>query len=264
MPALTPSGVMGGGDVLGRDLARIAELERLVAELERNNRELAAFAADVAHDLRSPLQAVTGFAELLTHREGPRLDETSQGFVGHILGAAGAMRELVEAVLEQRQSTCGALAPTWVDAHDLVNGVVRRLRHDLDGAGAAVEVAELPRVFADRVQLGRVFQNLLCNALEARHPDRPPKIAVTARRLSTGWEFSVTDSGVGVLPQDGRRIFDLFQRGTNIAGRGSGHGMGLAICRAIVERHGGCIGVENTFSGGARFSFTIPNPSGRS
>jgi signal transduction histidine kinase len=114
-------------------------------------------------------------------------------------------------------------------------------------------------VFADRVQLGRVFQNLLSNAIQAAQPDHPPTIAVTARRLATSWEFAVTDDGIGVLAEDRNRIFELFQRGTHDRQRGPGHGMGLAICRTIVERHGGRIGVEKTPGSGARFSFIIPD-----
>lgn len=255
----SPSGVMGGGDVFGRHLARLDELARRVAELERDNRELAAFAADVAHDLRAPLQAVSGFAELLVRREGARLDETSQSYVGHILTAAGAIRELVESVLEHRQSTYGAVAPARLNGNELVAAVLRRLQRDLDDAGAAVTVGALPTVFADPVQLGRVFQNLIGNALHAAHPDRPLMIGVTARRLGSGWEFAVSDNGVGVLAADRNRIFELFQRGTGEGQRRQGHGMGLAICRTVVERHGGRIGVEKAPGGGARFTFTIPD-----
>ena len=237
---------------------RVDDLVRRVAELERDNRELAAFAADVAHDLRTPLQAVAGFAELLARREGARLDETSQGFVGHILSAAGTMQELVEAVLEHRKSASAALAPTWMEGDDLVAAVVRRLRRELDRVQAVVETGELPTVSADRVQLGRVFQNLLGNAINAGHPDRPLMISITARRVGPAWEFAVTDNGLGVLAEDRDRIFELFQRGTGAA-RNTGQGMGLAICRTIVERHGGRIGVEKAAGGGARFSFTIPD-----
>jgi two-component system sensor histidine kinase/response regulator len=257
-----PNGAMGGAEVVVRThLATIEELRQRLAELERNNRELAVLAADVAHDLRTPLQAVSGFAELLARRESAHLDETSQGFVAHILTAAGAMQELVEVILEHRQSSCGALAPIWVDGNDLVATLVRRLQRDLDEAGVVVEVGKLPVVFADRVQLGRVFQNLLTNAIRAVDPNRPGRITITARRSGTAWEFAVADNGVGVLSEDRQRIFELFQRGANAGQRSSGHGMGLAICRTIVERHGGRIGVEKNASGGARFSFTIPDRS---
>ena len=257
---IRPNGVMSGAEVRSH-LTTIEELRRRVEELERHNRELAVFASDVAHDLRAPLQAVSGFAELLVGRESARLDETSQGFVAHILNAAGAMQELVEVILEHRQSSCGALASAWVDGNNLVAAVVRRLQRDLDGAGVGVEVGELPTVFADRVQLGRVFQNLLANAIRAVHPDRPGKIRIDARRFGTAWEFAVADNGVGVLAEDRLRIFELFQRGTNAAQRSRGHGMGLAICRTIVERHGGRIAVEKSAGGGARFSFSIPDRS---
>jgi light-regulated signal transduction histidine kinase (bacteriophytochrome) len=124
-PMLGPStGVIGELDVSRhRQQARVAQLERRVAELERNDRELATFAADVVHDLRSALQAVTGFAELLARREGARLDETSQGFLAHVLNAAGGMGELVKALLDHHQSSFAALAPTWVDGNDLVGAV---------------------------------------------------------------------------------------------------------------------------------------------
>jgi signal transduction histidine kinase len=262
MPPPSPAGVMGDHDAFGRHLARVDQLERRVGELERDNRELAAFAADVAHDLRTPLQAVAGFAELLARREGAALDETSQGFLGHILTATGAMKELVEAVLDHRQSTFGSLSPAWVYGNDLVVAVLRRLQRDLDQAGAVVEVGDLPTVFADRVQLGRVFQNLISNALRAAHPDRPLKITVTGRRFPASWELAVTDNGVGVQPEDRSRIFELFQRGPSDGQRAAGHGMGLTICRTIIERHGGRIGVERASDGGARFSFTIPDRNG--
>jgi len=255
-PALTV--VMGDRDVLGRHLARLDQLQQRVSELERDNRELAAFAADVAHDLRTPLQAVAGFAELLAHRAGGNLDETAQAFLAQILTAAAGMRELIEAVLDHRQSAFGSLAPTWVCGNDLVEAVLRRLQGDLDQADAVVEVGEIPTVFADRVQLGRVFQNLISNALRAAHPDRPPRIEVTGRRLPEAWELAVTDNGIGVQPDDRSRIFELFQRGPS-DGQSPGHGMGLAICRTIVERHGGRIAVEKAPGGGARFSFTIPD-----
>jgi signal transduction histidine kinase len=254
------AGVIGEtGDIVGRHLSRIDELQARVAELERANRELAAFAADAAHDLRTPLQAVTGFAELLARREGPRLDETSQGFVAHILNAAGAMRELVEAVLEHRQSSAGPLTVAPIDCNDLLTGVLHRFHAELDETGAQVRVDELPRISGDRVQLGRVFQNLIANALRATPPDRRPSIAVTARRLPAAWELSVTDDGVGVPAEDRHRIFELFQRSSAGNGTGPGHGMGLGICRTIVERHGGRIGVEKAPGGGSRFSFTVPD-----
>ena len=236
-------------------------LRRRVAELERENRVLAAFAADVAHDLRAPLQVVAGFAELLAERAGDRLDETSQRFVCQILSATGGMQALVETVLEHRRCSSGVLKPTWVNGNDLADAVLWGLQNDLERHGATVDVGDLPTVFADRVQLGRVLQNLLDNAIHSGAGEEPPRIALTARRHNAAWEFAVTDNGFGVRPEDRHRIFDLFQRGGDAERPAGGHGIGLAICRAIVERHGGRIGVERAPGGGARFAFTIPDPS---
>jgi chemotaxis family two-component system sensor kinase Cph1 len=253
-----PQAVGGDADVLALRLGRGEELERKVAELEQANRHLAAVAADVAHDLRSPLQAVSGFAELLARREGARLDETSQSFLAHVLSATHGMRELVEAVLEHRRSSSALLDVTRFDCTAVVTGVILRLGQDLDNAGAHVVVEELPFVHGDRVQLGRVFQNLVANAIRATPRGRKP-LWITARRRAAMWEFRVTDDGVGVADVDRERIFERFERGLSAANDGAGKGMGLAICRTIVERHGGYISVEEAPGGGSRFSFTLPD-----
>lgn len=242
-----------------RHLGRIEEARRRADRLEQANRELAAFAADVAHDMRSPLQAISGFAELLARREGARLDETSQSFVAHILAATAGVQELIHAVLEHRQSASAVLVPAPVDCATLLRAVMLQLQSELDETGAELEVGDLPVVMADRVQLGRVFQNLIANALRATPPDRHPRLTISARRLPGYWELSVADDGVGVPEQDRQRIFELFQRG-EASGRGrSGHGLGLSICRTVVERHGGRIGVERVPDGGSRFFFTLPD-----
>jgi signal transduction histidine kinase len=167
------------------------------------------------------------------------------------------MRELVESVLDHRQSSSAELAVGPVDCQDLIMVILQRLRAELDEADAEVEIYELPTVLADRVQLGRVFQNLLSNALKAAAPDRHLRIVISARRLAGGWEFSVTDNGIGVPSEDRERIFELFQRGPAAGRNGRGLGLGLAICRAVVERHGGCIGHERAPGGGSRFAFSL-------
>lgn len=245
-------------DVTGH-LGRIEEARRRADRLEQANRELGAFAADVAHDMKSPLQAISGFAELLARREGARLDETSQRFVARILSATSGIQELVHAVLEHRRSTSAVLERRPLDCGTLVRTVLRQLQHDIDDSGAEVEIGDLPLVVADRVQLGRVFQNLIANALRTTPPPRRPKVSITARRLTGQWELSVADNGVGVPDEDRHRIFELFQRGEPTRDGHSGHGLGLPICRAVVERHGGRIGVERIPGGGSRFFFTVPD-----
>lgn len=243
-----------------RHLARLEEVRERASRLEQANRELSAFAADVAHDLRSPLQAITGFAELLARREGARLDEMSQSFIVHILGATSAIQELVAATLEYRQSSSAVLHTGPVDCGNLVRGVLMQLQQEVDDTGAEIEIGDLPLLVADRVQLGRVFQNLITNALRATLPDQPARISVSARRLPDAWELSVADRGIGVPDEDRQRIFELFQRGTlSTHGKTAGHGLGLSICRTVVERHGGRIGVERVPGGGSRFCFTVPD-----
>jgi signal transduction histidine kinase len=259
-----PAGIRGevfGGppEVLSRHLARFEDLERRLAEAEAANRQLAAFTADVAHDLRSPLQAVVGFTELVIRHEGTGLDETSRSFLANVLCAADTMRELLETVLEHRRSSSALLEVTGFDSNEVVQAIVLRLGQGLEEAGASIIIDELPLVRADRVQFGRVVQNLVVNALGAARPGVAPVITVAARRRRGGWEFSVTDNGIGVPPGDRQRIFELFERGPGAANDRGGKGMGLAICRAIVERHGGRIGVEKAPGGGSRFSFTLPD-----
>ncbi len=251
--------VFGGeAEVLSRHLARFEDLERRLAEAEEANRQLAAFTADVVHDLRSPLQAVVGFTELVIRHGGAGLDEKSQSFLAHVMSAANNMRELVETVLEHRRSSSAMLEVTGFDCNDVVQAIIMRLGQGLDDVDAQIVIDELPLVRADRVQFGRVIQNLVGNALRATRPGQRPVITIAARRRRGAWEFSVTDNGVGVPAVDRERIFDLFERGAT-GNDSTGKGMGLAICRAIVERHGGRIGVEKPPGGGSRFSFTLPD-----
>ena len=248
----------GEAEVLSRHLFRFEDLERRLAESEEANRQLVALTADVLHDLRSPLQAVIGFTELVIRREGGGLDKTSQSFLAHVLSAADSMRELAETVLEHCRSSSARLEVTAFDGNDVVQAIIMRLGPGLDNARARIVVDELPVVRADRVQFGRVIQNLVGNALRAARPGKPLVITIAARRRPGAWEFSVTDNGFGVPAVDRERIFELFERG-DTGNDTAGKGMGLAICRAIVERHGGRIGVEKAPGGGSRFSFTLPD-----
>ncbi|MGH7754282.1 MAG: sensor histidine kinase, partial [Gemmatimonadales bacterium] len=223
---------------------------------EQANRDLLVLAADAAHDLRAPVQVITGFAELLAGREGARLDEVSQEFLAHILTAAGNMRDLVEVVLEHSHAASAPLELSCFDCNRLVSDVVASLHRQIRDREARVEVQRLPSLWGDRLQLGRVFQNLLSNAVAAVPADRRPEVVVSAERLSWQWQLAVSDNGVGVEADDRTRIFEAFQRGGN-SGR-EGTGLGLAICKTIVDRHGGSIWVEPAEDGGSRFVFTVP------
>jgi signal transduction histidine kinase len=227
--------------------------------LSRNNQTLTRFAADAAHDLRAPLQAITGFAQLLARREGANLDDTSQRFLALIMGAANDMANLINSALEHGQATGAEAQLAPVDCTTIVEDALRQLETEIACTGATIRVGDLPTVHAEPNQLSRVFQNLIANACKAAPAGRAAHVVVSADRLEDAWQLSVADDGAGVLPEDHERIFELFKRGRNADADG-GAGIGLAICRTIVERHGGHIWVEDIQSGGSRFSFLIPDP----
>jgi signal transduction histidine kinase len=226
--------------------------------LTRDNQALTRFAGDAAHDLRAPLQAITGFAQLLARREGAELDETSQRFLAMIIGAAGDMANLINAALEHGQATWVEARLESVDCTTIVERTLFHLDAEIARTGATVHVADLPTIQAEPNQLSRVFQNLIANACKPGPGGRPTHVTVSADRLEGAWQLSVSDDGAGVPPEDRERIFDLFRRGSNAVADG-GAGIGLAICRTIVERHGGRIYVEDGPGGGSRFSFFIPD-----
>jgi len=237
------------------------QLERRIDTLARNNQASTRFVADAAHDLRAPLQAITGFAQLLARREGAGLDETSQRFLAMILGGAADMANLINAALEHGQATGAESRLAPVDCKTIVERTLLHLDAEIARTGATVHVGNLPTVHAEPNQLSRVFQNLIANACRSTQAGRPTHIVVSADRVAGAWQLSVTDDGAGVLPEDRERIFELFRRGRDAEGDG-GAGIGLAICRTIVERHGGRIWVEDVPSGGSRFSFFIPDFDG--
>jgi PAS domain S-box-containing protein len=244
------------------DLARErGQLERRLDSLAAHDLAVTRFAADAAHDLRAPLQAITGFAQLLARREGASLDETSQRFLAMIMGAAGDMAKLIDAALEHGQASWADSPVMRVDCRILVERTLVHLDAQILRSDATVEVGQLPTVHAEPNQLSRVFQNLIANACDSTPPDGKAHITVSAERGEGAWLLSVTDNGSGVAPEDRERIFELFKRGRDSKGD-AGTGIGLAICRTIVERHGGRIWVEDAPGGGSRFSFSIPDFAG--
>lgn len=239
------------------ELYRRGRRERKVREeLARSNRDLEEFAHVIAHDLQAPLRSVTGHLEALERRLGARLDEDTRPFLLDAVAAATRMRVQIRDLLTfarvgERPGSSAA------DSEEALGRALSNLRSAISDAGAEIVHQPLPTVRADPTELMQLFQNLLDNALKF-HADAAPKIDVRARRVDAFQEFTVEDNGIGLdTGQDADRIFGVFQR-LHTREEFPGNGIGLAICRRIVENHGGKIWVRSRKGAGATFHFTLP------
>jgi PAS domain S-box-containing protein len=232
------------------DAARHAE------ELGRSNAELDRFAGTVSHDLQSPMRVIAGCARVLERRAGHKLDPEERELVEHIVGGVHRMTALLDGIREWSRVRGDDAPLSDVDCGTVAAEVLSLLAADLHTAGATVEVGSLPVVRAHPAALIQLFQNLIGNAVKFRG-DASPEIVVGARRIGDDWEFAVTDNGIGIGRDHGERVFDFGQR-LHSADDIPGSGIGLTVCKTVVERHGGRIWVEPAPSGGSRFLFTLP------
>jgi PAS domain S-box-containing protein len=233
------------------------ELERRAAELERSNADLQQFAYVASHDLSEPLRMVSSYVQLLARRYGGKLGPDADDFIGFAVDGAQRMQALIDGLLMYSRAGTSQYAFTAVDCSALVQQVLTTLHHAVIGAEAEVIVDPLPTVAGDPTQLSQLFQNLIANAIKFVE-DGKPRVHVSAQRTEDGWQFAVADNGIGIDPRYAERIFSVFQR-LHSREEYAGSGVGLAICKRIVERHGGTIWVEPVPEGGSKFSFTIPD-----
>jgi PAS domain S-box-containing protein len=242
-------------DTTERKLAE-ERLNRLLAELERSNKELELFAYVASHDLQEPLRMVSSYTQLLERRYSDKLDDDAREFIGYAVDGANRMQRLINDLLEfSRVSTRGKpMAQTSMG--DVMENVRGNLRFAIEDAGARITSDPLPVVPADAGQLGQVLQNLIGNGIKFRNGGRP-EVHVGVTEREDHWQFSVRDNGIGVEPQYFDRIFVIFQR-LHTKGEYPGTGIGLALCKRIVERHGGRIWLESKPNEGSTFFFTIP------
>ena len=274
-----------------------AEVRETNEKLARSNQELEQFAYVASHDLQEPLRMVSSYTQLLAERYQGRLDEKADLFIGYAVDGARRMQGLIEDLLTySRVNTQGTL-PTVVDSHACLGMALANLRSAIDESGAIVTNDDLPTVLADKTQLVQLFQNLIGNAVKFRKPDERPCVHIGVERsaigaenpvaepaplnpehpLSSGsgaagrtpntehrtlntdfWTFSVRDNGIGIDPRHVDRIFMIFQR-LHSREAYPGTGIGLALCKRIVERHGGRIRVESEPGTGTTFHFTLPD-----
>lgn len=232
-------------------------LEELLGDLERSNAELQQFAYVASHDLQEPLRMVSSYMTLLKRRHGEHLADDAKEYIAYAVDGANRMQGLINDLLQySRVGTQGKpLEPR--DANVAVQTALENLSVAINDVAAEVSVAPMPRVMADEGQLVRLFQNLIGNALKYHKPDQPPRITVTA--VPDGrdtWRFSIADNGIGIEPKYFDRVFMIFQR-LHARDEYSGTGIGLAICKKIVERHGGRIWLESEPGKGTTVYFTL-------
>ncbi len=233
-----------------------ATLAAYAQELARSNAELQQFAYVASHDLQEPLRMVASYTQLLARRYRGRLDADADDFIAFAVDGVTRMQTLINDLLAYSRVGTRAREPVEVETERVVADVLANLRTELERTGTRTHVGRLPRVRGDAGQLGQLFQNLVANAVKFRG-EAPPEVHIDAEPGDGEWTFVVRDNGIGIAPEFHERVFIIFQR-LHTRDESPGNGIGLAICKKIVERHGGRIWIESGPGTGAAFHFTLP------
>ena len=231
-------------------------VERQALELSRSNADLEQFAYVASHDLQEPLRKVASFCQALQTRYRGQLDERADQYIDFAVDGAKRMQTLINDLLAFSRVGRDGRRHRPVALADALSAARAALATPLEESGARIEAGELPSVLGDESLLCSLFQNLLANSLRFRGSE-PPLVRVSAERLDGSWEVTFSDNGIGIEPEYAERVFLIFQR---LHGRDAyeGSGIGLALCRKIVEYHGGRIWLDTGYRGGASFRFTLP------
>jgi PAS domain S-box-containing protein len=233
------------------------EREQLINDLSRSNQELEQFAYIASHDLQTPLRAITGFLDLLSRRYKGKLDPQADEFISFAVEGAQRMHQLINDILAYSRVGTRGKPFEHLESREPLDRALGNLQTEIEEIGVEVISDWLPMVTGDRDQLAQLFQNLVGNAIKYRRTGEPPRIHIAAEERADAWEFRVHDNGIGIDPRYAERIFQIFQR-LHTVGEYPGTGIGLAICKKIVERHGGRIWVESEPGKGSTFFFTLP------
>jgi len=233
------------------------ELELHAGKLARSNAELERFAYVASHDLQEPLRMVTGFTQLLSKRYSGRLDETAERYINYAVDGAKRMQRLISDLLAYSRVNSKELDLRPIECEAAVRAAMRNLQSAILEGSASIEWDSLPCIQGDLGQLTQLFQNLLGNAIKFRRPGEPPRIRISAVDNGAEYAVAVMDNGIGIEPRHTTSIFQPFRRLHGSAAF-PGSGIGLAICKTVVERNGGRIWAESRQGEGATFRFTLP------
>ncbi len=259
-PIRDSSGAIIGVSKVARDISERKRAEQRLAdkveELARSNRELEQFAYAASHDLQEPLRMVASYTQLLAERYRGKLDENADKFLGYAREGALRMQVLIRDLLAFSRVVQAGVPRKNVDCDVALEEALQSLTAAIEESGVVVTYATLPHVWADQTQIEQVFQNLIGNAIKF-HDGAPPKCAVSVEKSGRNWLFSVSDNGIGIAPEYAKNIFVVFQR-LHARTEYPGNGIGLAICKKIIEHYGGTIWVESQVGQGSTFKFTLP------
>ena len=236
---------------------RTLELEKVVDELKRSNEELQSFAYITSHDLQEPLRTIASYAQLIKRRYKGQLDQDADEFIDFMVNGASRMKNMIQGLLDySRVGTQGHKFKEF-KSEDALNYAINNLQSAISENNAEITYDDLPTIFADKNQIASIFQNLIGNALKFQKEGLKPKIHVLANKKGNEYVFSVSDNGIGIEEQYTHRIFEVFKR-LHTIDEYEGAGIGLAIVKRIIDRHGGRVWVESEFGKGSTFCFTLP------
>jgi len=259
-PIRDSSGAIVGVSKVARDISERKRAEQRLAdkveELARSNRDLEQFAYAASHDLQEPLRMVASYTQLLAERYGGKLDENADKFLGYAREGALRMQVLIRDLLTFSRVVQAGVPRKNVDCDVALEEALQSLTAAIEESGTVVTHTALPNVWADQTQIVQVFQNLIGNAIKF-HNGAPPQCAVSAEKSGCNWLFSVSDNGIGIAPEYAENIFVVFQR-LHARTEYPGNGIGLAICKKIIEHYGGTIWVASKVGEGSTFKFTLP------
>ncbi len=239
------------------DRNRQCEMKNLLEELEQSRQGLDSFAAVAAHDLKSPLNSITQFTELLVEDYGDKLGSDAAEYTDFIISAGKRMSRLIDSLLVYARS--GAkFEPKPVDLEEVSHDVIKNLNAQLRSTSTRLTFhSKLPTVLGDEVRMSQLLQNLIANSIKFQKPGAVPQIDISCREDEGSWLFELKDNGIGMAQEQSRSVFEVFKK-LNTDAEYEGSGIGLSVCKKIVEGHGGKIWLESIRGEGTRFFFTLP------